>query len=112
MSAGQFGGGLVSSVPAAPTGVTVTAVLKNPEPPRSEIPVKNSDFIKSLFYPVLLTAILVYFSMLGLHALHHGPTDTPFLTAMLDNTKLVLGALLGLVTGYQMGKGSNDTPAK
>jgi hypothetical protein len=71
----------------------------------------GSDFIKSLFYPVLLTAVLVYFSLLGLHALHHGATDTVFETAMLDNTKLVLGALLGLVTGYQIGRGSNDKPA-
>ena len=70
----------------------------------------NSDFVKSLFYPVLLTAIIVYFSLLGLHALHHGTSDTVFETAMLDNTKLVLGALLGLVTGYVAGKASNDKP--
>lgn len=103
----QFGG-----APAAPTGVSVTGVVKNPEPPEEQNNVKNSDFVKSLFYPVLLTGILVYFSLLGLHALHHGAQDGPFQTAMLDNTKLVLGALLGLVTGYVAGKGSNDSPAK
>jgi hypothetical protein len=73
---------------------------------------KDNDFVKSLFYPLLLTAIIVYFSQLSVHALHHGPTDGPLLTATLDNTKLVLGALLGLVTGYVAGKASNDTPAK
>lgn len=71
---------------------------------------KNSDFYKAIFYPILLTGIVVYFSTLGLHAFHHGGTDAAFETAMLDNTKLVLGALLGLVTGYQLGKGSDDKP--
>jgi hypothetical protein len=73
--------------------------------------VKNADFYKSIFYPLLLTAIVVYFSELALHGFHHGPTDAPFLSAMLDNVKLVLGALLGLVTGYTLGKSDNDKPA-
>lgn len=65
------------------------------------------DFTKSVFYPLLLTGVLVFFALLGLHAFHHGASDGPFEAAMLDNTKLVLGALLGLVTGYVAGKGTN-----
>jgi hypothetical protein len=71
---------------------------------------RNSEFFKSIFYPVLLTGVVIYFSSLGLHAFHHGGPDAIFETAMLDNTKLVLGALLGLVTGYVAGKAANDKP--
>lgn len=69
------------------------------------------EWVKMLFYPLLLTAIVVYFSTLAVHGFHYGPYGKDFEAAMLDNTKLVLGALLGLVTGYQIGKGSNDKPA-
>lgn len=70
-----------------------------------------SDFTKIIFYPVLLVALIAFFTVLGLHAFHHGGTDLTFETTMLDNTKLVLGALLGLITGagigYNAGKNEN-----
>ena len=69
------------------------------------------EWVKMLFYPLLLTGVVVYFSILALHGFHFGPNGHEFELAMLDNTKLVLGALLGLVTGYQIGKASNDKPA-
>ena len=51
----------------------------------------------------LLAAFVVYFSLLGWVALFHIDTSSPFeqafLNAMLDNQKLVIGALLGLITG-------------
>ena len=70
---------------------------------------QTGDFVKSLFYPILLTGVIVFFSVLALHAFHHGGADAPFEAAMLDNTKLVLGALLGLVTGYVAGKAGDKT---
>ena len=63
---------------------------------------------RPIFYAVLLSLLVVFFTIASLHAFHHGQGDVTFQNAMLDNVKLVLGALLGLVTGYQMGKNSND----
>ena len=71
---------------------------------------------RAIFYAVLLSLLVVFFSSMALHAFHHGTGELTFQNAMLDNVKLVLGALLGLVTGYTMGrsnpdKGSNEKPS-
>lgn len=57
------------------------------------------DFCKEHVNNLLLSFFVIYFSLLGLHAMHAGITETPFMSAMLDNEKLVIGALLGLITG-------------
>jgi hypothetical protein len=46
----------------------------------------------------VLGFFVVYFSVFAYVAVHGDPTN-PFVSAMLDNVKTVLGALLGLVTG-------------
>jgi hypothetical protein len=67
------------------------------------------DLIKNHFDKFLLAFFVLYFTFLGWHAVfylsHHdgalgsSPVVQSFMAAMLDNQKLVIGALLGLITG-------------
>jgi E3 ubiquitin-protein ligase DOA10 len=65
------------------------------------------------FDKYLLAFFVIYFSIIGWHAVFHIDTSSPFeqafMNAMLDNQKLVIGALLGLITGRAIGRG--DPPA-
>jgi hypothetical protein len=80
------------------------------------------DFIKEHFDKLLLAFFLLFYSGLGWHSVfylaHHdgtiagNPLIQGFLSAMLDNQKLVIGALLGLITGRALEKaygGANAT---
>jgi amino acid transporter len=55
------------------------------------------------FDKFLLVFLVLYFSLLGWHAVYHinAANDNlqKFLDSMLDNQKLTIGALLGLITG-------------
>ena len=55
------------------------------------------------FDKFVLLFLVIYFSLIGWHAVFHINTANPyvqnFMAAMLDNQKLVIGALLGLITG-------------
>lgn len=80
-------------------------------------------FLNSHFDKLLLSFFILYFSLLGFHAVYilelhkieiNNPIVQSFMSAMLDNQKLVIGALLGLITGRALsGKngGSNVTTA-
>jgi hypothetical protein len=67
------------------------------------------DLLKQHFDKLLLTFFVLYFSLLGFHSIfyltHHdgtiasNPIVQGFMAAMLDNQKLIIGALLGLITG-------------
>lgn len=57
------------------------------------------DLLKTNFTVIMLALLVIYFSLLGLHAMHHGIGDSPFMAAMLDNEKTIIGAFLGLITG-------------
>ena len=69
------------------------------------------------FDKFLLLFLVLYFSLIGWHAVFHIDTTNAyvqgFMTAMLDNQKLVIGALLGLITGraIQSKQNGNGTPA-
>ena len=68
---------------------------------------------KSNFDKLLLTFFVIYFSMIGWHAVFHidpsSPFEQAFMTAMLDNQKLVIGALLGLITGKALAANTSTT---
>ncbi len=55
------------------------------------------------FDKLLLVFLVIYFSIIGWHAVYHIDTASPFeqkfMDSMLDNQKLIIGALLGLITG-------------
>jgi hypothetical protein len=82
------------------------------------------DLIKENFDKFLVSFFVLYFTFLGWHSLfylaHHdgtivaNPVVQSFMAAMLDNQKLVIGALLGLITGKAIGStkngGSNVPP--
>lgn len=51
------------------------------------------------FDKFLMSFFVVYFSLLGWFAVCGTQGNNPFALAMLDNEKLVIGALLGLITG-------------
>jgi hypothetical protein len=71
------------------------------------------EFLGRHFDKLLLGGAIVYFGQLAMW--HHGEQDSTFAQAMLDNQKLVLGALLGLITGRAIqraadGKNGNGPP--
>ena len=80
------------------------------------------DFIKQHFDKMLLAFFVLYFSALGWHAIfymsHHAipdaidPVIRAFMDSMLDNQKLVIGALLGLITGRALSSIKNGNGAK
>jgi len=77
------------------------------------------DFLKQHFDKLLLAFFLLFYSGLGWHSVfylaHHdgviagNPLVQGFLSAMLDNQKLVIGALLGLITGRALEKATGGT---
>jgi hypothetical protein len=82
------------------------------------------ELFKNNFDKFLISFFTLYFTFLGWHAVfylsHHdgvmmnNPLVQNFMSAMLDNQKLVIGALLGLITGRAMASqskngGSNGT---
>jgi hypothetical protein len=77
-----------------------------------------ADFLKVHFDKLLLLAIIVYFSLLGLHAAHD-LRDGKLSEAYIKNGDLFAGALLTLITGGRLmqrrvdtegGNGSNGQP--
>jgi len=62
-----------------------------------------SDFIKTHFDKLLLSALLIFFTVTALHF----PASA---AALADDGKLVLGALLGLITGARMIGRTSDKP--
>jgi hypothetical protein len=69
--------------------------------------------LNEYFYVWVLLFLILYYSSVGIYALGHIDTanawENNFMTAMLDNQKLVIGALLGLITGKKIAE-SKDVP--
>jgi hypothetical protein len=69
--------------------------------------------LNEYFYVWVLLFLILYYSSVGIYALGHIDTanawENNFMTAMLDNQKLVIGALLGLITGKKIAE-SKDMP--
>jgi hypothetical protein len=68
------------------------------------------------FDKFVLVFLVLYFSLIGWHAVFHIDTSNiyvqNFMSAMLDNQKLVIGALLGLITGKALqSKVNGNAPA-
>lgn len=55
-----------------------------------------ADFFKNHFDKLLLLSLVVFFTLLAIYG------KSPSAQGMTDNVKLVLGALLGLITGRAM----------
>lgn len=70
--------------------------------------------LNDYFYVWVLLFLILYYSSVGIYALSHIDTanawENNFMTAMLDNQKLVIGALLGLITGRRIGEAAKDEP--
>ena len=64
-----------------------------------------SEFFKNHFDKLLLLALVVFFTLLAIYG------KSPNAQAMTGNVKIVLGALLGLITGRALYRNS-DTNGK
>lgn len=62
----------------------------------------------------LLSGFVLYFSLFAFLAIYGTPAANPFVAAMLDNEKTMIGALLGLITGRALARQEdrNPQPAK
>jgi hypothetical protein len=71
--------------------------------------------LNEYFYVWVLLFLILYYSSVGIYALGHIDTanawENNFMTAMLDNQKLVIGALLGLITGKKIAESKEEPPS-
>jgi hypothetical protein len=79
--------------------------------------------IRENFDKIILSLFVLYFSLMGFHSIYimelhkveiTNPLIQTFMNTMFDNQKLVIGALLGLITGRAFAKGDkpNDVSSK